>query len=104
MGTERAHVSNESPNQRLAESRIVEVEDILNDIIPKRILDKIETVEDYFGHQLDTLRRGGMVNGSLEDTTAVSVSGDLNEVGCDGVVDELVVFGYELVEAFLDDL
>ena len=34
----------------------------------------------------------------------MTVSSDLDEIGSDGVVDELIVFGYELVEAFLDDL
>jgi len=34
----------------------------------------------------------------------VSVSCDFDQIGCDGIVDELVVFRYKLVQAFLDDL
>lgn len=34
----------------------------------------------------------------------MSVSCDFDQVGCDGIVDELIVFGYELVQAFLDNL
>ena len=45
-----------------------------------------------------------MVNGSLEDATSVSVGSDFDQVGSDGVVDELVVFRYKLVQALLDDL
>ena len=45
-----------------------------------------------------------MVDGPLEDTTSVPVRGDLDQVGSDGVVDELVVVGNELVQAFLNDL
>lgn len=45
-----------------------------------------------------------MINATLEDTTAVTMCGHLNEVGCDSIVDELVVLGDELVEAFLDNL
>lgn len=45
-----------------------------------------------------------MIDGSLEDATSVSVGGDLDQVGSDGIVDELVVLGYELVQALLDHL
>ena len=45
-----------------------------------------------------------MVDGSLENTTSVSMSSNFDEIGSYGVVDELVVFRDELVEAFLDDL
>ena len=34
----------------------------------------------------------------------MSVRRDFDEVGSDGIVDELVVFGNEFVEAFLDHL
>ena len=45
-----------------------------------------------------------MIDGSLKDATSVSVGGDLDQVGSDGIVDELVVLGYELVQALLDHL
>jgi hypothetical protein len=45
-----------------------------------------------------------VVDGSLENTTSVSVCGDFDEVRCYGVVDELVVFRDEFVQAFLNDL
>ena len=45
-----------------------------------------------------------MVDGALEDAAAVSVGGHLDQVRRDGVVDELVVFGHKLVQAFLNDL
>jgi hypothetical protein len=38
-----------------------------------------------------------VIDGSLENTTSVSVSGDFNQVGSDSIVDKLVVFGNELV-------
>jgi hypothetical protein len=34
----------------------------------------------------------------------VSVGCNFDKVGCDGIVDELVVFRYKLVQALLDDL
>ena len=45
-----------------------------------------------------------MVDGSLENATAVSVSGDFDQVGGDSIVDELVVLGHEFVQALLDHL
>ena len=45
-----------------------------------------------------------MIDGSLQNPTSVSVSCDFDKVGSDGIVDELVVFRYKLVQAFLDDL
>lgn len=45
-----------------------------------------------------------MIDGPLEDATPVSMGSDFDEVGSDGIVDELVVLGYKLVEAFLNDL
>lgn len=45
-----------------------------------------------------------MVNAPLQHTTSVSMSGNLNAVGSNGVVNELVVFGRQLVQTFLDDV
>ena len=54
------------------------------------------------GHELDSLRVCCVVDASLEDAAPVSVGGDLDTVRGDGVVDELVVLGYESVQALLD--
>lgn len=40
-------------------------------------------------HELDSLRVGRVVDTPLENTASVSVGGDLDAVGGDGVVDEL---------------
>ena len=45
-----------------------------------------------------------MVDAALQDAAAVAVRRDLDAVGGDGVVDELVVLGRELVQALLDDV
>jgi hypothetical protein len=45
-----------------------------------------------------------VVHATLKNTAAVAVSGNLDAVGGDGVVDELVVFRSQLVEALLDDV
>lgn len=67
-------------------------------------MDEVERVEDDLCDKLDALSWGGVVDGALEDTAAVTVGSDFDEVGSDGIVDELVVLGDELVEAILNDL
>ena len=101
---QRADVANEGPDERLRKPRVVQVENVLNDVVSERILDEVQRVEDDLSDELNALSRRGVVDGSLEDTTSVPVRGDLDQVGSDGVVDELVVVGNELVQAFLNDL
>lgn len=67
-------------------------------------MNKVERVEDDLGDELNPLSWGGVVDRSLEDTASVPVRGDFDKVGSDGIVDELVVVGNELVKAFLNDL
>jgi hypothetical protein len=45
-----------------------------------------------------------MINGTLKDTTPMTMSRDLDKVGSDGIVDELIVLGHQLVQALLDNL
>lgn len=45
-----------------------------------------------------------MIDATLEDTATVTMGGHLNKIGGDSIVDKLVIFGNELVEAFLDNL
>jgi len=48
LNRQAADISDESPDQRLGEPSIVQIEDVLNDIISERVLDKVEGVEDDF--------------------------------------------------------
>lgn len=45
-----------------------------------------------------------MVDRALKDTATVSMSRDLDEIGGNRVIDELIVFRDQLVQALLDDL
>lgn len=45
-----------------------------------------------------------MVDTALKNTTSMSVCGDFNQVGSNCVIDELVVFRYKFVQAFLNNL
>lgn len=76
----------------------------MDDIVSERILHKVERIENDFRDELHSLSGGGVINATLEDTTTVTMSGYLDEVGCDSIVDELVILRDEFVEAFLDNL
>ena len=45
-----------------------------------------------------------MVNRSLQDTAAMAVGRNLDEIGGNSIVDELIIFWYKLIQTFLDDL
>ena len=104
LNGKRAHISDKGPDEWFRESCIVQIENVLNDIVSKWILNEVERVEDDFSDQLNTLSGASMVDRSLKDTTTVSMSSDFNEIGSNGIVDKLVVFRNELVQTFLNNL
>jgi hypothetical protein len=67
-------------------------------------LNESERVVGNLGNELNSLTLGSVIDTSLKDATSVTVSRDLDAVGSDGVVDELVVFRRKVVQALLDDV
>lgn len=65
---------------------------------------KVERIEYDFGDELHPLSGRGVIDATLEDAATVTMGGHLNKIGGDSIVDKLVIFGNELVEAFLDNL
>jgi stalled ribosome alternative rescue factor ArfA len=131
LNGKRADVANELPSDGVAETVIVEVEDILlrdrrhqarqgqfsrsrerekegrltyDNVVSEGVLNERQSVVGDLGDELDPLRVGGVVDAPLEDAASVSVGGDLDAVSGDGVVDELVVVRDEPVQALLDDV
>jgi len=78
LNRQTADVADESPDQWLRESGVVQIQNVLNNVISKGILNEIERVEDDFSDELQSLRWRGMINRSLKNTTSVSVSGDFD--------------------------
>jgi len=58
-------------------------------IVTVRILNEGESVESDLVNELHALMIGRVVNTTLQNAASVSVSGDFNTVGCNGIVDEL---------------
>ena len=73
-------------------------------VVTIRVLYERERVVCDLVNELDALVLGRVVDAALKHTAAVAVGGDLDAIVRDGVVDELVVLGRELVETLLDDV
>jgi hypothetical protein len=65
LNRKTANVSDKSPDQRFREPSIVQVENVLNHVISERILNEVERVEDDLSDELESLRRGCVIDGSL---------------------------------------
>ena len=87
----------EHVHQWLSKHRLVEVEDILHDIVAKRILNKNKCGVRYLANQPGFLVAGGVVDATLEDAAAVAVCADVDAVKSDGIENELCVEGGKLV-------
>ena len=101
------NVARKLADNPVTEAVIVEVQDVLDNlfdinqtcfqrvgikrshVVTVRILNKGECVIGYLVNELHALMIGSVVNTTLQDATSVSVSGDFNTVGGNGVVDEL---------------
>jgi hypothetical protein len=128
LSREGRNVSKELTDDSLDETVVVQIENVLDDVVTLRevktivsfcsaeerkrenqetyesVLNESERVVGNLGNELDTLTLGSVIDTALEDATSVTVSSDFNAVGSDRVVDELVVFRREVVEALLNDV
>lgn len=89
LNRQGTNVSCKLPDDAIAESVVIEVENVLNDVISVRILDESQSIVSDLIDELLALHFRCMVDAPLKDTTSMSVSSDFNTVGCNGVVDEL---------------
>jgi hypothetical protein len=101
------NIARKLTDDTVTEAVIVEVQDVLDDlfdinqtccqqiemkrthIVTVRILNEGERVEGDLVNELHALMIGRVVNTTLQDTTSVSVSGNFDAVGGNGIVDEL---------------
>lgn len=94
--------ASEAEAERIGEARIIEIEDVLDNVIAKRVLNEMEAIGRDLADKLDLLEARGMVNTTLEDAAAVSVSADGDAVSANGIEDELGILRLEMVQALLD--
>jgi hypothetical protein len=78
--------------------------DVLNDIVPERVLNKGEGVHGDVMDQLCLLRTSGMIDAALENTASMTMGTDSESVQARGVVDELGVIWAKMGQALLNDM
>lgn len=97
-------VTLETQAKRGSEGHVVQVEDVLHDIVAKRILDELEAIGRDLTHKLNLLEAGSVVDAALKDTATVAVGTNSNAILTNSIKDELSIFGLEVVETLLDDM
>jgi len=94
----------EHHDQRLGEDRLVEIEDVLDNVVSERILNQNISIVRDLSNEPSLLITRSVVNATLQDTATMTVGSDINAVGANSIKDELSINGGQLVEAFLDDV
>lgn len=98
------NVSRKLTDYRVAEAVIVEVQNVLDHVVTIRILNKGERIIGDLVDELHALMIGRVVNTTLQDAASVSVRGNFYTIGCNSIVDELVVIRGQLVQTLLDNM
>ena len=76
--------------ERVSEAFLLKIDDVLEDIIAERILHELEGAVGDLINEPSLLNAGRMINASLQDTTAMTMSPDHNAVSANCVEDELL--------------
>jgi hypothetical protein len=102
LNREGTHIAGELPDDRITKSVVVQIEDVLHDIVAVWVLDKCQRVVGDLVDELDALGLRGMINATLKDTASMAVGRDFDAISSNGIIDELIVLGSELVETLLN--
>lgn len=94
----------EGLNDRLSEDRLVQVNDVLDDIIAEGILNKDSRMLSDALDEPKLLVTRCMVDTTLKNTAAMSVGTNLNTIVAHSIKDELGILGRKSVEALLNDM
>jgi hypothetical protein len=91
VSRKRADGTLEHLDQGLSESRVVQINYVLNDVVSERVLyEDTGLVCDFF-NKPELLVTRGMVDASLQYTAAMAVSANINYVIANGIEDKLSV-------------
>ena len=101
---ELADATLEHGHNRLREGRFVEINNVLDNIVAKRVLDEDARLLRDALDEPELLVTRRMVNAALENAATMTVGTHIDAVAADGVKDELRVGSCELVKALLDDV
>jgi hypothetical protein len=78
----------------IGESRLSEVDNVLQDVIPKRILYKGEGIGRNLADQLSFLMTRSMINTPLQNAAAMTMGSNHNTIISNTVKDELMLLAW----------
>ena len=84
--------------------RLIEIEDVLNNVVAEGILYKIEGALGDTCNESSSLSTLSMVDAALQDATAVTMSTNNDTVLGNSIVDEMRLLSTETSQALLDDM
>lgn len=73
-------------------------------VVTVGVLHQGQSIEGNLVDELDALIIRSVVDASLKNTASMTVSSHFNTVSRNSIVDELVIFGSEFVQTFLDNM
>lgn len=94
----------EAQAHRGCEGRIVQIKNVLNDVVAKGILYKVEAVCGDLANQVDLLKAGSVVNAALKNAAAMPVGTNSNAMLAYSVENKLSLRRLEMVQALLDNV
>lgn len=104
MAGQLANAALEHAYDRFGEAGLIQINDVLNDVVAKGILDEDTGIFGDSLNEPELLIAHRMVDAALEHTAAVAMRADLDAVVTNRVKDELGILGRQLVEALLNDV
>lgn len=104
MARELADAALEHGNNRLGEGGFIEINDVLDNVVAKWILNQYARMLSDALDQPELLLARCVVDAALKHTAAVPVGTNFNTVVADSIENELGVSSSELVKTLLDDM
>jgi hypothetical protein len=104
LSRQGSDVAEEALSQRLREGGLAEVENVLDDVVAERILDEGEGVHGDVLDKLTLLMTRSVVNATLQNAAAMTMSTNDDTASANSVEDELGVLGRQVVKTLLDDV
>lgn len=94
----------EAEAERGGKGHIVQVQNVLNDVVAKGVLDKLEAMRSDLAHKLDFLKARGMIDAALKNTASVAVRTHSDTILTDSIEDELSILSFEMIETLLNHM
>ena len=84
--------------KRVGEARFLEINNILKDVISKRILHQVKSTICDLAYELGFLDTSGMIDTALQNATTMTMSSDCNAIVANSIENELLALARNLLQ------